>query len=569
MHKTDSLKPAVYAWAIIALAILSFGRSIWLNDVAWDDNCWLLSYYSTDSLDGFLKTGFYELKRVPMGILYYYYYSLHKLTEHAHLVWNIFNLLIQVLSPLVLYRLAVNVFRGRTFAAFLIGVAFILCPIDMTLPYYANINYRLGTFFCILSFYLTERAISDRISWKMLSAAIVSSAFPVYFLLETAITLEPARLLFIIFLLNKRYTGRSSIVYAILKTWTPFVLACIPLVIYKLLSKPYGIYANIYTMDPMFFMNLKMHAKIIRHFLFYDWFIYIKNIGHTGIITIITSLIVFTAASVLYRIPTFRDYVKPAEDRVNYSVKGILFGLALIIPAVMMYEFAGRVPAPGMEGRHGTILQFGYAIAFGSLLYLLYVSLTARAMKRTAALSIILFLGTGVFFNNLNLDLFDLGQQYQQDFWKKFTKRFPVLPRKADFLIDAADGSPFYNADLEAYYELEFPLNMLYARSSDPANFRRYRAYAISEGIRGEWKSPDLKNFSRMSHSGKDTFSPDKLIIIYYRGDNILVNNEILTSYPEAPYKMWLNRPAPEFSDIMPQYPLRQKLKAFYQVNVL
>jgi hypothetical protein len=558
---------------IITLALLSFGRTMTLHDVAWDDNCWLLSTYFTDNLHDFLDTGFYELRRVPMGILYYYYYSLHKLTDHAHLIWNVFNMIVQVISPLLIYVFINNVMKGRRLLAFLIAAGFIICPIDTTLPYYANINYRLGTLFCILSFYLTEKALAGKTSWALLLAAMASSAFPLYFLLETTLTLEPARLLLISYALSEKYPDRRMLIKKSLGSWLPFVMVCVPLIIYRLISKPYGIYSSTYTMDPYFFMNIKMHIKALRHLLFYNWFIFLRLIQHTGFWSIAAGAITFIITFM------YSDrFIRGISDDTVSSGSGFkatwsrnwkeirfifILGLMLVVPPVMMYEFSGRVPAPGMEGRHGTILLFGYSIAFGSLLYCLYRTFLSAGKRQAKALTI-LFLSFGVFFNNVNLDLYNMGEKYQKGFWRAFTARFPSLPDKASFLIDANANSPYYNADLEAYYELEFPLNMLYARSKSHDEFLNYRVYAISEGIRDEWKQSSPMTFQRYSHAGKDTFISDRMIYIHYREGELLVNREILNKYPEVTYKMWLDKDPPRFSGTIPEYPLRYKLKGFY-----
>lgn len=572
MTKLKDKNSVLFPLFIIVLALLSFGRTMALRDVAWDDNCWIMSCYFTNDLEGFLNTGFYELKRVPMGILYYYYYSLHKLTDHAYLIWNSFNMIVQVLSPLVLYFFIKNTLKGERLLAFLIAASFIICPIDTTLPYYANINYRLGTLFCILSFYLTERALAGKTSWPLLLSAMASSAFPVYFLLETAITLEPARLLLIGHLLSKKYPERKTLIKQTLVYWLPFVALCIPLVLYRLTSKPYGIYSSTYTMDPYFFMNIRMHVKVLRHFLFYNWFIYARLIGNTTALSIAFGLLAMIIGALFknrFSGSVMDGPLDTQHSKTDWSsnLKALrhifIFSLMLILPPIMMYEFSGRVPAPGMEGRHGTILLFGYSIAFGSLLYCLYRTLLS-AGKKQAKVLIILFLGIGVFFNNVNLDLYAMGEEYQRNFWRAFTSRFPALPDKASFLIDANANSPFYNADLEAYYELELPLNMLYARSTAYNEFLNYRVYAISEGVREEWKQSPSLTFQRYSHAGKDTFISDDMIFIHYRDGDLRVNREILDKYPDAPYKMWLDKDPPQFSRTVPSYPLRYKFKGFY-----
>ncbi len=573
MIETKDNNSLFFPMFLVMLSLLSFGRIMFFNDGIWDDNCWILSYYFTGSLDKFLTTGFIELRRETLGTFLYYYHSLHKSSEHAYLIWNSINLIVQVVSALTLYFFINNTFKKNRLLAFLAAATFIVCLLDNTLPYYSSINYRLGTLFCILSFYLTERALARKTRWVLLLAAMLLASFASYVVMETAVALEPARLFLIALILSGKDYRRKTLIKKSLGLWLPFIAIIIPLLIYKLVNKPYGIYGSIYPIDPLFFLNFKLHAKVIRHFMFYNWFNLSMLSGSAsiwsaglGILTVIASLLMIKSPGFS---PTEESCPLPASFKVKFlwywkEVKtAFIFGLILIVPAISMYELAGRSPAPGMEGRHATIILFGYAISFGSLLYCVYASL--RKNSRWSTILIVLFLGAGVFFNNINLDVYHKGQEYQKNFWKTFTKRFPALPPKASFLMDVRGDDPFYYyADLEAYYELELPLNMLYARSKTHDEFLNYRVYAISEGIREEWKQSPSLTFQRYSHAGKDTFITDDMIFIHYRNGELLVNREILKKYPDVPYKMWLDKDPPKISRTIPAYPLRYKLKGFY-----
>lgn len=561
--KTDNKSNNAYYIALIfLLSAISFGRTIVLNDVAWDDNCWLISIYSTDSLEGFLNTGFHEMRRVPMGVFYYYYYLVHKLTDYAFPIWNTINMLLQIASPILIYMLVRRVWKNDLLAL-LSAISFVLCPIDTTLPYYANIAYRLGTMLCILSFYLTALAIEGKTRWPMIIGALIAQIISAYVLLEASIMLEPARMLLIGYLIWRKNEGmgKGPLIAKIISMESIFALACVPLLIFRVLYKPYGIYGSTYTMNYLFFLNIKMHIKVIRHFMFYNWFIFIKHISWTSIVSIAAAVI--AAAGVILSVPKMMTNENNSgrfyENLKNHAML-ILIAAALMLFPVMLYEFSGRVPSRGMEGRHGTILLFGYSMFFGVFLYAFLKSVS----RKTAVVLLSAFIVFGVFFNNVNLDLYKKGEEYQKAFWIKFTERFPSIPDNTPLFIDAAMGSPYYNSDLEAYYELEFPLNMLYATSTDPANFRNHPVYASSEGIKDDWRNQGHLAFTRIGHGGEDVFDTSNTIFVYYRGGEVYVNSEILSQYPDAPYKMWLDRPAPVSSGKARDYPLRGRMPGFY-----
>lgn len=565
-----------YPLLIIILALLSFGRSMLLHDVIWDDNCWLLSYYFTDNLHDFMDTGFTQLRRTLLGTFMYYYYSIHKSTDTAYLIWNSFNLLVQILSPLYLYFFINNIFKKSRLFAFFAACTFIVCLLDNTLPYYISITYRLGALFSIISFYLTERALAGKTRWGLVFIATALSAFSSCVLMESTVALEPARLFLIWHLLSKKHHDKKIRLAATLKVWLPFILSIAPIMYYKLAFKPYGVYGGMYSIDPLFFLNFRLHAKVIRHLMFYNWYELLTLSGNANIWSVAlgataTVTAFFIVKKIRHCYPE-RSGQQSAFDTSTFKEAFMdvrvpfILSLLLILPVVSMYELAGRSPAPGMEGRHATVLLFGFGMFFGSLLYCVYMAAAASATgRRWIAIFLVIFLGAGTFFNNMNLDVYFTAQGYQRNFWKAFTERFPTLPEKATFLFDVrGDDRFYYYADLEAYYELELPLNMLYARSTDSDKFLNYRVYAVSEGIKDEWKKHDSLIFQRHSHAGLDTFNTDEMIFIYYRGGEILVNREIPAKSPDVPYKVWLDKDPPQLSGTMPEYPLRYKFKGFY-----
>jgi len=559
---------------IITLAVLSYIRYMWLNDVIFDDNCWILSYYATHNLDEFLRTGFYELRRVPLGVFTYYYFSIHKLTDHAYAIWNSLNLAVQILSPVFLYLFINNLSGRNRFLAFLTASVFIVCLADNTLPYYLSIVYRLGTLLCIISFYLTERALIKETRRGMLLSALTLSAFSSYVLMETTVALEPARLLLIGYMMSGKDLSRNKYLKKTFMLWLPFIIVLVPLLMFKLTHKPYGIYNSTYPIDPYFFLNFELHARAIRHFRFNNWsyLYYLSGVANiwsviSGISSVFIVIITMVKGGISECGASFREL-----SRINGcdSLRGrtgnlFLLGLMLFVPVLCMYELAGRVPAPGMEGRHATVLLFGYSIMLGCLFYFFFKGVFINSLRPLGIALLALFIGAGVFLNNVNLDVYLKGQGHQKSFWKVFTARFPGLPEQASFFMDVRGDDRFeYYADLESNYELELPLNLLYARKTGPGEFRNYKVYALSEGISDDWKKSGDILFPRQSHWGCDTFDSKQLIIIRYRDGELLVNREILGKYPEVPYRMWLDKDPPEFTGEIPEYPLRYKLKGFF-----
>ena len=103
---------------LLLLALASYGRVLFMKDIFWDDNCWLEAIYASNNLSQFLQAGFVEMRRLPLGAFFYYFFDLHKLTNHAIPLWETFNLAVQVVTPLLIYRLTTNLASGnRTIGA--------------------------------------------------------------------------------------------------------------------------------------------------------------------------------------------------------------------------------------------------------------------------------------------------------------------------------------------------------------------------------------------------------------------------------------------------------------------
>ncbi|KAF0144479.1 MAG: hypothetical protein FD156_1783 [Nitrospirae bacterium] len=569
-------------YVVILFVILSYGRIFWLRDVFWDDNCWLLSEFSSLNLDQFLNTGFYEMRRAPLGIFFYYFFSLHKATGHAYLIWHSMNMIIQILTPVFLYFFLKNLFKDKQLLSFFIAASLVVFSLDNTLPYLSAINYRIAILLAVISFYLTERAFGRDNPWFLLVISLLISGLSYYVFMEAAIVFEPARLFVIGYIFHKKGLDGKSLIKKSLKYFLPFFLLCIPLVLYKLTYKSYGIYGGKYKTDIFFFLRWKEHAKLIGIFLFYQWKVlsgYIKDVKiWTLLISFLATCIGFFAVKKLPGIirdelsnpnmPALHSFKKEFK-RVWYHVRIVFFvGIAFLAPAVLFMEFARLEIGPGFNSSHFTLLQIGYAIIIGCILFTGYsVFLNSYGRVRLLGLSLVLIIGAGIFFNNLNLDMYFNSRERQARFWKSFTKRFPSLPENTIFMMDARDPYYYDTPDLDNTYDLEYMLNLLYADSDKPEEFRKYKVLAFEEfkpemvqKFRCDHQMNEEK-MERMTHFGKETLDPCKFIVVYYRNGELLVNREIKEKYPDILYRMWLNNDFPELPDKPANYALRHKLR--------
>ncbi len=566
---------------IIALAVLSYGKVLFLRDVFWDDNCWLLAEFSSGNLEQFLNTGFYEMRRELLGIFFYYFFVLHKISGHAFVIWQSMNLAIQILTPIFLFFFLRNLFEDRQLLSFFAAAGLVIFPLDYTLPYLSAINYRIAVLLTMISFYLMEKAFHEnRSRWFFFISALLISGLSYYVFMEATIVFEPARLFVLGYVFHKKGHNLRAVIKNALKHWAPFFLLCIPLVFYKLAYKSYGIYGGKYKTDILFFLELKEHAKLIGMLLFYQ----VKVLSdHFKDVNPFSVLLSFLAAIIcLFAAQRLSTMIK-AELKTNDIWQQPLFagrlknawrfvrtfffaGLIFLLPAVLFLEFAKLEIGPGFNSSHFTIVQTGYAIIAGCFLYVLYVALiNFNAKRQFAGLLIALIVGAGVFFNNLNLDLYSNSSARQNQFWKTFAGRFPSLPPDAIFLMDVRDAYYFDTADMDNTYDLEYSMNLLYADSDDPEKFRRYRVVALEE-IKPEMTEKfrcnqvNEEKMERTTHFGKEELEPCEFIVVHYRNGELLVNREIKEKYPDVPYKMWLDKDFPQLPKPV-SYPLRHKFK--------
>ncbi|MBI5204838.1 MAG: hypothetical protein HZA11_07975 [Nitrospirae bacterium] len=574
--------PDYFPLFIAFLAILSFGRIWFLRDVVWDDNCWLLSVYSTKNLEGFLNTGYVELRRVLHGTFVYYFLSIHKASDYVYLIWHSINIFIQVSSPIFLYLFLKNLFKGKRLLPLFVSISYILVPLDNTLPYVTAVNYRLATLLVIFSFYLTERAFAgDEVRWSFASASLLSAGFSYYVLMELTIVFEPVRLFVIGYIFYNKKPGLNYLLKKTLLCWTPFFFLGIPLIVYKLVFKPYGIYAGVYNTDFFFFLNWKEHIKIIKILLFQQWKFLLRYINDVKAWSILLGFIAAVSVSPLFK-KMMTDKMKEASESggrpveilckgnygipLNLTAASFVLGVLFLIFPILMLEFAGRETGLGFNSSHFNQMQIGYAIILGSLIYILYkLSCVSQLKLRYFNLFLAAVIGAGVFFNNLNLDLYFHSWEKQTQFWKSFEKRFPSLPENATFMMDVRDFYYFDSADLDNSYDLELAMNLLYANSADSEKFRNYKVFAFEE-----FKPEMMEKFrcnqvnegkmERMTHLGEEKLEPCKFIVVYYRNGELLVNREIKEKHPDISYGRWLDKAFPELPEPVP-YPLRHKFK--------
>lgn len=576
-RKGFDLFPLIIAF----FAILSYGRVLFFRDVFWDDNCWLMAAYSSSTLDQFLDKGFYEIRRVFLGIFLYLFFSLSKSTEHAYLIWHSVNLSIQILAPVFLYLFLNNLLKDKKSLPFFAALSFAILPLDITLPYLSAINYRIATMLALISFCLTQRAFAEGgIRWALLVTALVISAISYYVFLEMTIVFEGARLFVIGYIFYKRGSKGKLLIKDTIKYWFPFFLICIPLVLYKLIYKPYGIYSGMYKTDFLFFMNWKSHADVLRVFLFDQWKVSLPYLRNLKLWSIILGI---SAAGSSFFLLEKMTKIPEAGPKDNLGFKNrwnpvrtvLLFGLIFLVPPMLFLEFAGLEISSGLYSSHLNQLQIGYAIITGAILYSLYMMFSYSSFRANLInLFIGILVGFGVFFNNLNLDTYFKSWERQEIFWKAFTDRFPSLPENVTFMMDVRDYY-FYDAtDLDNAYDLEFILNLLYANSKRTEDFRRYKVFPLEEfrpemADRFRCNQANEERPERVTHFGKDVLNPCEFIIVYYRDGRILVNREIKEMFPEIPYREWLNKDFPELPHKPAAYPLRYKLNGFFDDNIL
>jgi hypothetical protein len=540
-------------WLISLFTALSFIRVVWVRDGVWDDNCWQLSAYATNGLREFFHAGIWQAQRPGFGLFVYGLFGLHRHTDYFYVVWHALNVLTQVGTPFFVYFLVRGLFPQRPLLALYAAIALAVFPLDYTLPYASAGNYRLGLLFAVASLYLSFRSVEDgRLRGLTASAAVIIAAISYYLFMEAAVTLEPARWL-ILGIMGRRHGLREQQLWRRLALWSsPYILIFLPLLIVKLTFKPYGIYEGIYNLDPLFFLRLWDIAKAAGHFLFVSWaLLLLREFESITVVAGAMGLVGGLAAWMLYRNIAHSSWLQNHEAQIKSSKTEkmliLLVAFAMFIPPLLMFHAFSRPVSWGINSTHAILLQPGYALFIGWLLERSHVYATRhRRNLSLCAFLIGLWVGAGVFFNNVNLDAYRHSTREQNKFWSAFLNRFPSLPERADFFFDVKERSLY--TDLENRYDFELFLNMLYARSDIPAEFRKYRVYTIDEFERarhaGKLATTDAV-IHRVTHFGPETLSVTDLIAIRYRDGELLVNDEVLKAVPDISYRAWARKAPP------------------------
>jgi len=561
MNTSDLPRERAIVVFLVALSLLSYARLYMLRDAYADDNCWLLAMFIGDSLADFLATGWTELRRVPQGVFYYFYMMPYLYLENPYAIWHTVSIAVFIGTVLVLYRFV----RGRCndpWLAVFVAATLIVVPLDHVVPYVASLNYRLGTFLGLASLYLTDTAARDgRWGWKM-PAAILCAAVAQHVLTESALGLEPARALLLLTHFHRQARPMRETIVPLVKWLTPFALVGVALVAYKLLFKPYGIYAGMYSTGFSHFFDRDAVNEAYRLFALGLWRLLRRQSDYAQTASIVLGVVAFVV--VLLFLVRFRTPPsgKPTIMRSPHLFL-VVFGAAIIVPTMFIFFFGGRPPRLGTDSNHSTIMQPGYALMVGATLHWLATRLYSRRRAYYLPLAGLLaaLAGTGTYFTNLNHDMFKVASTRQQEFWSEFKQRFPTPPKETTFIVDAVP--PRYSPRLESFFQFEdihasYELELVFNRLYEPGRLRgtrRYHAYGI-EQIQAEYREKGPRMFretiGRTGHYGIDTLDFSKAVYVYWRGGKVLVNEEILKENPKAIYSEMANKRVPEWAAPLP-----------------
>jgi len=572
--KMAKSKDYYFPLLIVLAVILSYIRIFFLNQVFWDDFHFLQSVYSSSNIADFLKnSGFIELRRVPQGVFLYLVFSLFKVSNQAFVILHLIAIAVQIITPVLLYLLIMRLFRNKL-AAFIIGLSLVVLPIDATVPVFTIFIYRFGLMFTVISFYLTQKAFAGKFRWPYLISALLVSLVSNYFFVESAVVLEPARLFMFGLILYQNGYKMKEVISRSLGYGVWFVLICAPNILYKILYKPYGIHQGFYTADPLFFLKWKLHLKYLIMLTSGNLVYFMQGIEYfsswsimMGLISALTTYFLLKKRCSLgfgfreldsFSILPYRTG-KSNEANINLI---IFFGLLLLVPVVLMYEMFADAPIDvGFETRHGCIMQFGNALIIGGLICAIIKKFffTLQYRNQYIAISIAALLGLGVFFNNLNLDRYFAFWRQQQQFYTGFMERFPALPENSTFIFDIQEKVPL-KYHWYAFYNVDCYINMLYAKSENPREFREHK---VAEwGFLNEQHKIDSTKYAVLSYWGKDVFDTSKLIMVRWQAGELLVNREILDKYPNIAYKELADKDSPVIPSVA-EYPLRKKIQRF------
>lgn len=573
-------RPLLPPAAIGLLAILSFWKLWLIRDVIWDDNCWLLSTYATDNLTSFLDTGFYQMQRPLVGVLMYYLFGLHKTSELFYLVWHSLTLMIEIASPLLLFYLIRRLFPDQYILAIFTAFAFVLFHLDHSLPYASALNYRLGQTLSLASLLLTAAALghASGIGWKKYVTALALGLISHSALMEAAITLEPGRIAIIGWMFYISGTRGTALARRTVAYSAPFLVAIVPLVVHKILHKPYGIYAESYITNPSFFLNFDKNLEELWYLLIRDWFGLIKIARHTdtaGVVSWMLSAILliviiqYLTKSATSEVPRAIDSTAAKETLAPRLRHAVLLALTLLLPPLWLFEYAGldTVLFGNQNNTHAIFMQGGYALLLGAGMAWIHRRYVVPASRWKTAI-LVLPLSLGTLINNGSIDLFHKSWRDQARFWHAFVDRFPSLLEHADFLFDIRGQGTL--SDLRNHYDHEIWLNLLYSRATGSTDFKRYRVMTLEDFAGYARKNPAWpageQKYERVTQLGPEAIEPRRLIPVLYVGGQVFVGREILEKFRnQVPYWPWLqNFQQSEISHTTEQdFPWRGRVEGF------
>lgn len=547
------------------LSVATFIQMIFIRDVYWDDNCWLLSRYANDSMAGFLDDGFNEMRRTPLGVFYFLYYSVHVLSEHPFLYWNSAALSIQVLSSWAVYALGLKLVPEQRTTALLVAIFYVVMPLDHTMPYLSATNYRLGFLFEITSLLLTYRAVQGHRPVLNLIASVLLSLFAATTLTEAVVAMEPARMLMIWYAFGSNGSLRDRLM-RLARYGLVFAIPLLPYVYYRIVYKPYGMYSSVYQANFADLFDLGHHYELLRQ-LFFGFWRHInsqQNLNPWPIVVLGIGLAIITFFVFIRLKIDAKEAPTLSDNRIAHYKKLALIGIVIVAFQQILFTFAGREFRWGPDSTHGIFMQLGVVIFEAALVMFIHdklmrsgrlTLLTRYGVAATAAL----FAYLGVHYNNKNISMFLAGTEKQEQFWNAFTERFPTLPPRATFIFDTYVSSFHDSADMDTGYDIEAYLNLLYAQHAGSDEFHQYSVLAPEEirqmSIDYEAKTP----ITRMTRFGLDTIDPNVATIVAYRDGRIYVDKEILTIEPGVKYAPWIHDTGLPTSDGVGTFPYRHK----------
>lgn len=559
---------------IAILVILSYVRIFFLNQVFSDDRHFLQSIYTSSSIADFLKTsGLIELRRVPQGVILYSLLSLFKITDHAFLILHLVSIATQIITPIFLYLLINRLFQNKL-AAFITAISLVIYPIDTTLAVFIILWYRFGLMLSIISFYLSLRAIEGKTRWFYFTGALFLSAISYYFLVETTIALEPARLFMFGLIMYNKGLKTKEIIFKSFRFWLPFLFICIPIVLMKLIFKPYGIHSGFYTAHLSSLLNWKLHLKYLIMLFGGNWVYSLQKVKYLSVLTVILALSVLPLVYFFLKSKYFdktgvmeinnfsQPFFKLRLLRLMRIDMIIMFGLILLVPVFLIYEIFANTPlGTEYDSRHGCIMQFGNAIIIGGIICGIISKLIgSRNNSQKIAFILAGALGLGVFFNNLNLDRYFALWVQEKQFYGAFIQRFPALPANSTFAFDIQTEIPLKDHPY-AFYNVEYYLNLLYGKSKVPEDFREYKVPSLEWFFVDRFKI-DNNRCSMLTYWGRDIYDGRKLTVVRWKPGEFLVNREILNRYPQVYYKNFADKEPPVIPPVQ-DYPLRNKVERF------